>query len=136
MGKGALRGYRRGHVTAEVERDTDLAARVTARFACARGHGFTVQFAADAEVPASWICRQHGVEGSRRIDATENTPAAAKGKPARTPLVLLYERRSEAELEALLADTLMAIRRLGGARPGCVVIGGRAYSYRYSHSAG
>jgi RNA polymerase-binding protein len=131
MGNGALRGYRWGRATVEVDRDTDLAARVTARFACTRGHEFTVQFAADADLPASWNCRQHSVEDCRRIDATANTPTAAKHKPARTHLVMLHERRSDAELETLLADTLSAIRRIGGARPGCVTIGGRSYSYRY-----
>jgi hypothetical protein len=106
MGKATLRGYRWGLTTAEVDRDTDLAARVTARFACARGHEFTVQFAADADLPANWNCRQHSVEDCRRIDTTANTPAAAKRKPARTPLVMLHERRSDAELEkTLLADT-------------------------------
>ncbi len=131
MGKGTQRGYRWGRATAVVDRDTDLAAQVTARFACARGHEFTVQFAADAALPASWSCRQHGGEDCGRIDTTVTTPAAAKRKPARTPLVMLHERRSDAELETLLADTLRAIRRLGGARPGCVTIGGRTYSYRY-----
>jgi hypothetical protein len=115
----------------EVDRDTDLADRVIARFACTRGHEFTVQFAADADLPASWNCRQHSVEDCRRIDATANTPTAGKHKPARTHLVMLHERRSQEDLETLLADTLSAIRRLGGARPGCVTIGGRSYSYRY-----
>lgn len=131
MGKGTLRGHRWGRATVELDRDTDLAARVTARFACTRGHEFGVQFVADADLPASWSCRQHGVQDCLRIDATANTPAAARRKPARTPLVMLHERRSQADLETLLADTLSAIRRLGGARPGCVTIGGRSYSYRY-----
>ena len=130
MGKGAVHGYRWGRATAEVDRDTNLADRVAARFACAKGHEFAVQFAADAELPASWNCRQHSVPDCRRIDAIANMPAT-KSKPARTPLVLLHERRSDAELEILLADTLTAIRRLGGARPGCVTIGGRLYSFRY-----
>jgi hypothetical protein len=133
MGRGALRTYRWGHTTAEPDRNTDLAARITARFTCASGHEFTVQFSAEADVPATWNCRQHGVEDCRRIDTSATTPIpeARRSKPARTPLVLLHERRSETELEALLADTLTAIRRLGGARPGCVIIGSRPYSYRY-----
>jgi hypothetical protein len=128
VGKGAERGYRWGHATAEVDRDIDLAARIAARFICPRGHEFTVQFAADADLPASWHCRQHSVADCHRIDATTNTPGVAKGKPARTPLVLLHERRSDVDLDTLLADTLMSIHRLGGAQPGCVTIGGRPYA--------
>lgn len=103
MGKGTLRGHRWGRATVELDRDTDLAARVTARFACTRGHEFGVQFVADADLPASWSCRQHGVQDCLRIDATANTPAAARRKPARTPLVMLHERRSQADLETLLS---------------------------------
>lgn len=133
MARRTLRGHRWGHTTVDPDRDTDLAARVAARFACQRGHEFTVQFAAEADLPAIWSCPQHGVVDCRRIDtsATARGPGIRKGKPARTPLVMLYERRTTAELEALLADTLAAIRRSGGARPGCVILGGRPYSFRY-----
>ncbi|HEX5115963.1 MAG TPA: RNA polymerase-binding protein RbpA [Pseudonocardiaceae bacterium] len=134
MGRGALRGYRGGYATVEPDRDDDLAPRVTAQFACTKEHEFSVQFAADANVPEEWICRQHGVEHCRRIEvsaATVKPLEARKGKPPRTPLVLLRERRTEAELEALLADTLAAIHRLGGARHGCVIIGSRPYSFRF-----
>lgn len=44
---------------------------------------------------------------------------------------MLYERRSVAELEVLLAETLAAIRRQGGAQPGCVQFGDKPYSFRY-----
>jgi hypothetical protein len=106
---------------------------VAAHFTCQRGHEFTVRFAAGAVLPASWSCPQHGVVDCQRIDAstTAPEPRIRKGKPARTPLMMLYERRTTTELEALLAETLAAIRRSGGARPGCVILGGRSYSFRY-----
>jgi RNA polymerase binding protein RbpA len=69
MPRGTLRGYRGGHTTVEPDRHTELAARVTARFSCTRGHEFTVYFALEAELPARWTCRRHGVEGCGRIDA-------------------------------------------------------------------
>ena len=133
MARRTLRHYRWGHTTAEPDREIDLAARVTARFACQRGHAFTVRFAADADLPASWTCPQHGATDCRRIgnNAAAPGPGISGGKPVRTPLVLLHERRTTAELETLLADTLAAIRRSGGARPGCVIVGGRPYSFRY-----
>jgi hypothetical protein len=45
--------------------------------------------------------------------------------------MLLHERRTTAELDILLADSLAAIRRQGGARMGSVIVGGRLYSFRY-----
>jgi hypothetical protein len=131
MPRGTLRGYRWGHTTVEPDRHTGPAERVTARFVCTRGHEFAVHFALEAELPASWSCRRHGVEGCARIDATAAASAVVKGKPPRTHLTMLYERRSVAELEVLLADTLAAIRRRGGAQPGCVQFGDRTYSFRY-----
>lgn len=129
MGKGAIRGHRLGRATAEPDRDDNLADRVAVRFECTTGHKFAVRFAADADVPADWVCRQHGVEHCRRIDSSAN-PEIHKTRPPRTPLVLLRERRTEDELNALLLEMLDAIRRQGGARPGCVIIGSRAYSFR------
>lgn len=130
-----LRSYRWGHNTAEPDRDTDLAPRTTTRFACPHGHEFTVHFAANADIPTLWTCRQHGADDCRRINTATTTSAktasARRGRPPRTHLVLLYERRTKGELEALLADTLTAMRRRGGARLGCAVIGGRPYSFRY-----
>jgi RNA polymerase binding protein RbpA len=133
MGRGAIRGHRLGRATAEPDRKDNLANRVDVRFACTNGHEFAVQFAADAEVPKGWVCRQHGVEHCPRIDSSAAAPTSAetrKGKPPRTPLVLLRERRTEDELEAFLTEMLGAIRRQGGAHPGCVIIGSRAYSFR------
>jgi hypothetical protein len=114
MGRVNLRGYRLGHSTAEVDHDTDLALRVPVRFACPHGHEFTVQLAADAERPASWTCRHHGVEVCRRMEHA--SAPVLRTKPARTHLVMLHERRTTAELDALLAGTLAALRRQGGAR--------------------
>jgi hypothetical protein len=129
MGNPHLRGYHLGHSTVEVERDTDLAPRMAVRFACPRGHRFTVQIAADAELPAGWSCRHHGVEVCRRIDNA--SAPAPQTKPARTHLVMLHERRTTAELDALLTDTLAALNRQGGARQGAVMVGGRPYSFNY-----
>jgi hypothetical protein len=136
MARQILRGYRWGHNSAELDRHSDLAARVATRFACPHGHAFAVRFAVNADVPTQWTCPQHGREHCRRIDITTTatvTPASARrGRPPRTHLVMLHERRSKAELEALLATTLAAIRRQrGGAHLGATMLGGRPYSFRY-----
>jgi hypothetical protein len=94
MSRTAWRAHRLGTTSVEPERDTDLAPRDQVHFACPHGHRFAVPFAADAELPATWECRTHGIEHCHRINADEIP--AKKQKPARTHLVLLRERRSDA----------------------------------------
>ncbi|MFD8496022.1 RNA polymerase-binding protein RbpA [Amycolatopsis sp. NPDC059657] len=125
MSTRTLSGYRLGHIGLENDRDIELAARVSVLFSCPRGHEFDVMFSIDADLPTSWRCRRHGIESLQRV---RTTPSPAK--PARSHLSRLHERRTQAELDELLAGTLKAIRRQGGAQPGCVLLGGRPYAYR------
>jgi hypothetical protein len=87
-----------------------------------------VPFAASAQPPDFWACRQHGIEHCQRIEDPQQLEVQTK--PKRTHLVMLLERRSVAELEVLLTETLTAIRRQGGPRPGCLQLGDRTYSFR------
>src|SRR2546430_8397209 len=57
MAERALRGTRLGATSYENDRNTDLAPRQEIAFDCPKGHHFTVPFAAEAEVPATWECR-------------------------------------------------------------------------------
>lgn len=109
-------------------RDSAPAARSRVSFACPQGHLFTVLFAATAQPPGIWTCRQHGFEHCPRTDDPEQIEVETK--PKRTHFVMLLERRSVAELEALLTETLKAIGHQGGPRPGCIRLGDRAYSFR------
>ena len=61
MAERALRGTRLGATSYENDRNTDLAPRQEIAFDCPKGHHFTVPFAAEAEVPATWECRVCGV---------------------------------------------------------------------------
>lgn len=132
MRRAVLRGYRWGRASVESDRDDDPVDRVAARFACSRGHVFTVHFAADAVLPPHWSCRQHGLEDCARVRAaTEDTTGSRETKTPRTHLAKLHERRTVAELETLLAEALTAIHRQGGPRPGCVYLGDRTYSFSY-----
>ncbi|OXM44134.1 RNA polymerase-binding protein RbpA [Amycolatopsis alba] len=132
MPRTVLRGYRWGGASVESDQGVEPAARLTARFACSRGHVFTVPFAADAEPPPHWSCRQHGLEDCARIPELADDSTGDLGiKPRRTHLDMLHERRSAADLETLLAEALTAIRRQGGPRPGCVHVGDRTYSFSY-----
>ena len=107
MAERALRGTRLGATSYENDRNTDLAPRQEIAFDCPKGHHFTVPFAAEAEVPATWECR---VCGAIALTATGDQPSPKKAKPPRSHWDMLRERRSIADLEQVLAERLALIR--------------------------
>ena len=111
MGERVLRGSRLGATSYESDRDGDLAPRQAITFDCPQGHRFSVPFAAEAELPPTWECR---VCGARALRVDAQRPEPKKSKPARTHWDMLLERRSRAELEAILAERLEELR--GGRR--------------------
>ena len=111
MAERALRGTRLGATSYENDRNTDLAPRQEIAFDCPKGHHFTVPFAAEAEVPATWECRVCGVTA---FTATGDLSAPRKAKPPRSHWDMLRERRSIADLEEVLAERLALIRSQRG----------------------
>ncbi|HEY0487198.1 MAG TPA: RNA polymerase-binding protein RbpA [Mycobacteriales bacterium] len=107
MGERTLRGSRLGAVSYETERNTELAARQQAEYACPKGHRFTVPFSVEAEIPSVWECKADGTTG-KLVDGAE--PETKKSKPARTHWDMLLERRSIADLEEVLAERLEVLR--------------------------
>jgi hypothetical protein len=107
MAERALRGTRLGATSYENDRNTDLAPRQDVAFDCPNGHHFSVPFAAEAELPATWECR---VCGSIAIAATGESPSPKKAKPPRSHWDMLMERRTVEDLEAVLAERLEVIR--------------------------
>ncbi len=107
MADRVLRGSRLGSTSYEADRNHDLAPRRTATYACPRDHEFTVPLADDAEVPAAWDCRMHGLE-STLVDGS--VPEAKAVKPPRTHWDMLLERRSVEDLEEVLAERLDVLR--------------------------
>jgi rubredoxin len=105
MGERVLRGSRLGAVSYESDRNTELAPRQAVDYACPNGHAFSVPFAAEAEVPATWECRSCGAPA---VHVGEQAPEPKKTKPARTHWDMLMERRSTADLEEVLAEQLAA----------------------------
>lgn len=107
----ALRGETPWHIghdsQTELKNKDDYAPRRQVSFACPKGHDFEVPFADDAEVPETWECRLHGVEG-RNLDVV---PSNKQVKAPRTHWDMLLERRSIPELQALLDDALDARAR-------------------------
>ncbi len=112
MAERALRGTRLGSTSYENDRNTDLAPRQEVAFDCSKGHHFTVPFAAEAELPPTWECR---VCGAVAFAATGESPAPKKVKPPRSHWDMLLERRTVADLEAVLAERLEVIRGRRGA---------------------
>jgi RNA polymerase-binding protein len=95
-----IRGTRGVSYTGEVPFEQP-APHQLARYTCARGHEFTVTLAAAATPPGSWECRCGAPAGTVQ-------PA---GKPEHERRIrLLLQRRTLAELEAMLAERLTAIR--------------------------
>ncbi len=107
MAERALRGTRLGATSYENDRNTDLAPRQEIAFDCPKGHHFSVPFAAEAEVPATWECR---VCGAVAFTSAADLPAPKKVKTPRSHWDMLRERRSIADLEQVLAERLALIR--------------------------
>jgi len=82
-------------------RDDELAARQAVGFACPRGHDFTVFFADTADLPMTWECRQHGIEGRLKDSAPRPRPVKA-----RCHWDMVLERRRVSELAQLLNQQL------------------------------
>lgn len=114
MADRVLRGSRLGAVSYETDRDHDLAPRRLVQYRTDNGEIFDIPFSDEAEVPGTWPCK-NGMEG-KLLEG--GAPEEKKGKPPRTHWDMLLERRSEEDLEVLLAerlDLLKQRRRGGGA---------------------
>lgn len=111
MADRTLRGSRLGAVSYETEYGAEPAARNIASYRCARGHDFSVPFAEEAEIPATWECRLDGTTGTL-IDGP--APEVKKVKPARTHWDMLMERRTIKDLEEVLEERLDVLRARRG----------------------
>lgn len=107
MADRVLRGSRMGAVSYETDRDHDLAPRQMVKYRTPSGEIFDVPFADDAEIPATWLCK-NGQEGT--LIEGEGVEAKPE-KPARTHWDMLRERRSLEELDELLEERIEALRK-------------------------
>ena len=107
-----MRGSRLGAVSYEAARNHNLAPRKTARYRTANGEEFAMPFAADAEVPGTWLCR-NGMEG--KLIEGGDVAEPKRIKVPRTHWDMLRERRSIEDLEELLKERLeiIQLRRRG-----------------------
>jgi RNA polymerase-binding protein len=81
-------------------------------YRCPDGHVFTVRLFAEAEtVPVSWDCRTCGRAARTEAAAAQEVPVPRRaGSASKTPWQQLRERRSIADLEALLEERLAVLR--------------------------
>ena len=84
MADRVLRGSRLGSTSYEADRNHDLAPRRTATYRCPRDHEFTVPMADDAEVPAVWDCRMHGLASTLIDGSVPEGKASSRRAPTGT----------------------------------------------------
>ena len=108
MGRsGGIRGSRIGAgPMGEPERGGSVDS-IAVTFWCRGGHKTPINFAASAEVPEQWDCRDCGFPAG--LDA-ENPPPTLVVAPFKTHLAYVRDRRSDADAEVILAEALAKLR--------------------------
>ena len=116
MASRSIRGSGLQVQSFQSEEGVEHAHRVVAHYKTSSDATFRVTFAADAELPLTWLSPVSGEEGvlltksGRRV----SRPASAVTH-ARTHMDMVRERRTEAELEEILAWRLGLLRQARGA---------------------
>lgn len=116
MAERSLRGIRLGAQSLQSEEGVILMERTQVTYACPKcEHETVLTFAADAEPPATWECRNCGAEAVLRVADGSTVEVEASGEKAgRTPWDMLLERRTTEELEEILAERLEYVRARRG----------------------
>lgn len=107
MADRVLRGSRMGAVSYETDRDHDLAPRQLVKYKTDTGEVYEVPFADDAEIPATWLCKNGQIGVLMEGEGQE----AKEVKPPRTHWDMLRERRSIEELDVLLEERIELLRK-------------------------
>ena len=112
----ARRPWDSGTCAAE-EKQREIAPRQEAAYVCARGHVFTVPFAAGAVFPATW---DHKCGSPARLEgAPEDSKAPGKRERPEhdtSPMAQLRKRRSKKDGAEILAEALEHVRETGASR--------------------
>jgi hypothetical protein len=117
MAQSTMRGMRLGVQSLESEKGVAYSARSTHLFRCPNAHETPVVFAAEAELPQTWQCKQCPSEGILLHEGKQVVLDASDEKIPRSHWEMLLERRSREELEEILQERLEYIkaRRKAGA---------------------
>jgi len=116
MADRSLRGIRLGAQSLQSEEGVVFMERAQHTYHCAAcNRDTTLTFAADAEAPATWECRNCGGEALLTVDGDTVEVDHSGDKAARTHWDMLLERRTIPELEEILAERLEFVRARRGA---------------------
>lgn len=107
----SMRGMRLGSQSLESEKGVELSARQLVEFKCPKGHDFTLAFAEGVELPLVWQCQRCQASAQRFADGELVTGEATEEDAPRTHYDMVKERRSEQELEDLLEEMLVSMRK-------------------------
>ena len=110
MSEQTMRGMRLGAQSLENETNVNFAERTKHTFKCGNGHTTEIVFAADAELPETWQCRQCSHEASRVTDGKHVELEITHERPGRSHWEMLLERRSKEELEEILQERIDYLR--------------------------
>lgn len=99
----SMRGSRLGAVSYENEAAVAPAERQVVTYVCPEGHHTVIPFSVEAEeIPYEWSCRC----GREAVRPDTSKPEDKPGRHVRTHWDMLLERRTIADLEALLQERL------------------------------
>jgi hypothetical protein len=107
----SMRGTRLGALSYETDAHIVPAERRTVTYVCPEGHRSVVPFSVEAEeIPFEWNCRCGRTAERPDVAAPEAKPE----RHQRTHWDMLLERRTIADLEALLEERLELLHRMQG----------------------
>jgi hypothetical protein len=106
-----MRGMRLGGQSLESDKGVELSERQRVRFRCAKQHEFSIVFSLTAELPTTWECKSCDAVAVRLVDGVEIDLAADTSDGPRTHYDMVLERRSREELEELLQEMLISMRK-------------------------
>ena len=126
----SLRGFTLNSHSYESDENVVPHATVPHRYHCPAGHETVLRFAADAEeIPTDWDCPKCGRTAHADVEQARAVAARAKGTGlaltsprttvgGKTHWDMLLERRTMAELEAILEERLALLRARGTEQAG------------------
>ncbi|RLP76988.1 RNA polymerase-binding protein RbpA [Mycetocola tolaasinivorans] len=115
MADRSLRGMRLGAQSLQSEEGVVFSDRERYIYLCPKcGHETALVFAAEAEAPDTWECRNCGEAAVLMVGTEPIELEPSEAKQARTHWDMLLERRSREELQVLLDERLDYLRERRG----------------------
>jgi hypothetical protein len=106
-----MRGMRLGGQSLESDVGVQLSARQSVSFLCPKNHRFDLVFAEGVELPITWQCQSCESSATRLLDGAAVIDESEADAAPRTHYDMVKERRSEQELQQLLDEMLVSMRK-------------------------